>query len=85
MRHCLFPLLALVVLLCSCQGPDVIRLRADRAGHELAQRCADGWFRGLPFTADDERVVRQSLVDWDASLAADERLLASPLGTGGRQ
>jgi hypothetical protein len=72
------PLLALVA--CS-GGPDPVRLRAERAGYHLALRCANGWFINLPYTADDERLVRKSLTDWDTSLAADERLLASPIGT----
>lgn len=64
----------LLFALCGCQGPDPVRLRAERASYDLAVRCADGWFQRLPFTADDERVVRASLLDWDAALDADEAL-----------
>lgn len=74
-------LLVLTLALAACSGgPDPVRLRAERAGYNLALRCANGWFIGLPFTADDERLVRQSLIDWDQSLDAEERLLASPIG-----
>lgn len=83
MRRLLFLLLALLALLSSCQGPDLVRLRAERAGYELARRCADGWFQRLPVTPDDERLVRQSLADWDRSLQADERLAGAPLGDVG--
>lgn len=74
------PLLAATVL-ASCQGPDPLRVRAERASYQLAQRCADGWFTALPFVADDERLVRQSLADWDRRLQADEKLVG-PLGGG---
>jgi hypothetical protein len=66
--------------LASCQGPDPVRLASERANWKLTQRCADGWFGGLPFTAQDERVVRGALDDWDKALTADEALVQWPLG-----
>lgn len=77
----LWPLLLLVGCACAtaCQGPDPLRVRAERASFGLAQRCAEGWFHTLPWTPDDERLVRQSLADWDRRLQADEDLVG-PLG-----
>jgi hypothetical protein len=75
----LWPLL-LILLLVGCQGPDPLRVAADRADHKLAQRCADGWFLQLPFTAEDERLVRQALDDWARRLASDDQLLGGPGG-----
>jgi alkanesulfonate monooxygenase SsuD/methylene tetrahydromethanopterin reductase-like flavin-dependent oxidoreductase (luciferase family) len=73
------PLLCLVALcLASCQGPDPVRLRAEETGYQLAARCADGWFLGLPFTPHDEKLVRDSLADWRRALDADAALLAAP-------
>lgn len=67
-------LLLLALTATACQGPDPVRLRAERASYFHAVRCADGWFHGLRFTADDERVVRAALADWDNALSADEAL-----------
>jgi len=69
-------------LLASCQGPDPIRLRSERANLNLAKRCAEGWFKALPFTADDVRLVQQAFGDWDLALQADEKLAAPLLGGG---
>lgn len=73
--------LACCVATTACQGPDPLRVRAERASYQLAQRCADGWFHSLPFTAEDDRLVRQSLADWDRRLQADEALVG-PIGGG---
>lgn len=71
--------LASLVILTSCAGgPDQIRLRAEKTSHALATRCADGWFGGLPWTPEDQRLVRQSLDDWASRLAADEAALGGP-------
>jgi hypothetical protein len=79
------PLLLLLLGACicmapACVGPDPVRVRAERASHALAARCADGWFRGLPFMPHDEELVRRSLDDWARRLDSDERLLGFPLG-----
>lgn len=65
----------------ACQGPDPLRVRAERASYQVAQRCAEGWFRALPYTTEDDRLVRQSLADWDRRLQADEALVG-PIGGG---
>lgn len=65
----------LAVTLASCQGPDPVRLHAERKSHAMAVRCADGWFRGLTFTEHDEKLVRDALADWDSAILADEKLL----------
>jgi len=66
--------------LCACAGgPDPVRLASDRANLALATRCADGWFRALPFVADDERLVRAALADWQRRIESDERLAAGPV------
>lgn len=73
-------LLALFAILTACQGPDPIRLRAERANHKLAERCAEGWFNGLPVTEHDKLLVNKALDDWDRALKADEALLQWPAG-----
>lgn len=80
MRSTRILFLAALAALSACSGPNPVRLRAERANHALAVRCADGWFRGLPFTPHDEQLVRQALADWDRSLQAEERLVAAPIG-----
>ncbi len=78
-------LLCAMCLLASCGGgPDPIRLRQERAVHRLAGRAFDGWFQGLPFTEEDKRLSYEALGDWDASLKAEEALLAAPVGEVGR-
>lgn len=72
------PLLLLLLLPACAGGPDPLRLRAEKASHALATRCADGWFAGLPWTPEDQRLVRQSLDDWASRLAADEAALGGP-------
>jgi len=71
-------LLALAAV--ACQGPDPIRVRAERDSHALAQRCAAGWFQGLPWTPHDRELVEKSLADWDRRLKSDEQLLGAPFG-----
>lgn len=68
-------LLVVLLLLASCSGVDTVRYRAERASHALAVRCADGWFKGLPSTPDDQRLVRQSLDYWGSRLDRDAELL----------
>jgi hypothetical protein len=70
--------------LCACQGPDPIRLRSERANLALAQRCAEGWFTGLPWTEHDRMLVLQSFGDWERALAADEKLLGWPAPGGAK-
>lgn len=81
-RRRLSPLTLLLLAFCSaaCQGPDPMRVRAERDSFTLAQRCADGWFQALPATAHDRELVQKSLVDWDRRLKADEQLIAAPIG-----
>ncbi len=69
-------LLTLIALLAlaSCQGPDPIRLRSERANLALAKRCADGWFNGLPWAPHDRVLVEKAFDDWDRALKADEAL-----------
>jgi hypothetical protein len=82
LRPVLFALAVLAALLAAaCQGPDPVRYRAERDSHALAQRCADGWFRGLPFTPHDQELVQKSLDDWKRRLDSDAMLLG---GGGGR-
>lgn len=69
----LFMIAVIAVVLSSCTGPDALRIRADRANHALATRCADGWFGSLPVTADDQRLVRNALGDWEKRIDADEQ------------
>lgn len=70
--------------LASCQGPDPIRISAERANFELARRCADGWFQKIPFTAEDVRMVNNAFGDWDKSLKAEEALINFPIRGGER-
>ena len=74
-RRSFLPLLAIALLCGACQGPDRVRVTAERASYRLAERCADGWFRGLPVPPGDEQLVRNSLADWDRRLKSDEQLL----------
>lgn len=73
---------ALFAILTACQGPDPIRLRSERANLNLAARCAEGWFNGLPWTLQDQQLVNQALADWDRALKADEALVQWPAGGG---
>jgi alkanesulfonate monooxygenase SsuD/methylene tetrahydromethanopterin reductase-like flavin-dependent oxidoreductase (luciferase family) len=70
----------LVAVLCACQGPDPVRVQAERASFALAAKCADGWFKALPFTPHDAELVHKSLADWDQRIKSDEQLLAAPFG-----
>lgn len=80
-RSILLLVLAVVAMsLCSCQGPDPIRLKSERANWALMQRCADGWFQGLPATPHDQQLVRDAAARWDAALKADEALVGWPVG-----
>lgn len=73
--------IGMAVLGClGCQGPDPVRLKSERANYYLAKRCADGWFQALPFTVQDEQLVRGALEDWDRALRADETLATGPIG-----
>lgn len=69
--------LSLVFLLLSgcCGGPDPVRHAADTADQKLFESVADRWFRGVAWTVDDERLVRQALADRAARLAAEAQLL----------
>ncbi len=82
MKTCI---LAALLLLAGCAGgPDPIRLQSERASHALATRCADGWFQGLPWTPEDERLVRLSLADWQRAIEADAKLLEPTLPGGAK-
>jgi len=51
----------LLFLLAGCSHIDTV---AERKNHALAQRCADGWFKGLAFTESDRLLVQSALDDW---------------------
>lgn len=68
------------LLLLGCTGIEPNRLAIERANYTFAVRCADGWFGGLPFTADDVRVVRLALEQWRLAIEAEQALL-SPVGS----
>lgn len=72
----------LMLACCACAaGPDPVRLAAEKANLALAERCADGWFRGLPFAPHDEQLVRQAFADWRRSLEAEQALADWPSGS----
>lgn len=75
MKKAVCLILPLLLATACCGGPDPVRHRAELTSLALAKRCADGWFQGLPKTAEDERLVRQSLADWESRLAADSKAL----------
>lgn len=56
-------------LLSSCCGIDTA---AERKNLALAQRCADGWFQGLPINEEDKRLVTNALEDWRKAVEAAE-------------
>lgn len=72
MKKIAVTLLLTSLLSSCCGGPDPVRVRAEKASLALAKRCADGWFMGLPVTAEDEALVRKSLADWESRLLTDE-------------
>lgn len=81
MKHLRIVLALCAGVLASCSGgPNAARVLAERKSHALAVRCAEGWFQGLPFTVDDQRIVEASLLDWHESLATEEALLGWPAG-----
>ena len=68
--------LPLLLLLSACSGgPDPIRYKAERSSWELAVRCADGWFLGLPVTEGDKALVTRSLDAWGQRLDVDAAAL----------
>lgn len=58
-----------LLLLSSCCGIDTV---AERKNLALAQRCADGWFQGLPINEEDKRLVTNALEDWRKAVEAAE-------------
>lgn len=61
--------ITLLLLLAGCSHLDTV---AERKNHALAQRCADGWFKGLEFTEHDKQLVQGALDDWMRVIEAAE-------------